>query len=515
MMERKQVSALYKGNAEEFEISPPKIADQLCRVARDKFGIGLRAVETKDANGDRREIALEDLDDWVFDTKLCLELIGDLDHCFTERKTENEIQLHLRCKNEPCRVSDLGGHGVMFTLPIQHKELTYRPKNGTWRLTRCERLPDGVIAVLERNSSTVFVSDGGDFSRETVDYPDIFCHAGDRVSIVPKIQGSPSLFRSASKLPDGLVVDPVSGILAGIPKMPIHDAEYLIMWNDNQASAGLINVLPTPSETKHFDCGGRPTGMCGMSEFLYVSVGSCLKRVHISSGIMEIVAGSEHSGFDGDGRSASFARFNDIRGLCAYEGDVYLCDCGNHRIRKYCVKENVVTTIAGDGAFGSTGDGGLAQLASLAKPYDCCVHDKKLYILEYSTVMDGQIRVLDLCSGIISSYCRDCNDPHGLTTFNGELVWSERATSCTSRLRVLQNRHILGCYAQLLCPGGICGTARGIFACDKHLRRVVFLNPLKGCSEVFKMDLVEPWGVCFHENQLFVSDAGSNRVVHW
>merc|ERR1712112_223771 len=76
------------------------------------------------------------------------------------------------------------------------------------------------------------------------------------------------------------------------------------------------------------------------------------KRVHISSGIMEIVAGSEHSGFDGDGRSASFARFNDIRGLCAYEGDVYLCDCGNHRIRKYCVKENVVTTIAGDGAFG-------------------------------------------------------------------------------------------------------------------------------------------------------------------
>ena len=51
-----------------------------------------------------------------------------------------------------------------------------------------------------------------------------------------------------------------------------------------------------------------------------------------------------------------------------YKGNVYIADAGNLRIRKVTVSTGIITTIAGSGAYGFSGDGGDATSASLSSP---------------------------------------------------------------------------------------------------------------------------------------------------
>ena len=54
--------------------------------------------------------------------------------------------------------------------------------------------------------------------------------------------------------------------------------------------------------------------------------------------------------------------------LFLYTGNVYISDYDNHRIRKVTISTGVITTIAGTGLSGNSGDGGLATSALLTKP---------------------------------------------------------------------------------------------------------------------------------------------------
>ena len=80
---------------------------------------------------------------------------------------------------------------------------------------------------------------------------------------------------------------------------------------------------------------------------------------------VETVAGSS---LIGDGGPALAARFSTIQGVAIDRlGNLYLSDTGNHRIRK--VSAGTVTTIAGTGVAGFSGDGGSALKAQLNLPY--------------------------------------------------------------------------------------------------------------------------------------------------
>jgi sugar lactone lactonase YvrE len=79
-----------------------------------------------------------------------------------------------------------------------------------------------------------------------------------------------------------------------------------------------------------------------------------------------IIAGSAgRFGFGGDGGQALAARFSSITALAlGPDGSLYLADTGNHRIRRID-PSGIVTTIAGTGRSGYTGDGGPALDADL------------------------------------------------------------------------------------------------------------------------------------------------------
>src|ERR1017187_2330114 len=95
---------------------------------------------------------------------------------------------------------------------------------------------------------------------------------------------------------------------------------------------------------------------------------------------VDTVAGSSRIG---DGGPALAAQFSTIQGIAADRlGNLYISDTNNHRIRK--VSGGTVTTIAGTGAGGFSGDGGIALNAQLNFPYGLAVDAaSNVYVADY------------------------------------------------------------------------------------------------------------------------------------
>lgn len=86
--------------------------------------------------------------------------------------------------------------------------------------------------------------------------------------------------------------------------------------------------------------------------------------------IIKTVAGCGTPGFSGDGGPAEKAELNNPYGLTiGPEGSLFICDMGNHRIRKID-SHGTITTVAGSGEKGWRGDGGRATEAALNEPYE-------------------------------------------------------------------------------------------------------------------------------------------------
>jgi DNA-binding beta-propeller fold protein YncE len=83
------------------------------------------------------------------------------------------------------------------------------------------------------------------------------------------------------------------------------------------------------------------------------------------------MAGNGTPGYSGDGGPGTAAQLNNPYGLTiGPDGALYFCEVGNHRVRRLDVKTHMLSTVAGNGKPGYTGDGGPALAASLNEPYE-------------------------------------------------------------------------------------------------------------------------------------------------
>ena len=104
-----------------------------------------------------------------------------------------------------------------------------------------------------------------------------------------------------------------------------------------------------------------------------------------TSGIIATIAGTGEAGFSGDGGPALAAQLNLPYGIAVdYAGYVYVADLGNNRVRKIA-PDGTISTVAGTGAAGFSGDGGLAVDARLQTPRNLAVDSSgNLYIAEFA-----------------------------------------------------------------------------------------------------------------------------------
>lgn len=99
---------------------------------------------------------------------------------------------------------------------------------------------------------------------------------------------------------------------------------------------------------------------------LFIADGSRIRRVS-PGGIITTVAGNGTNGFSGDGGPAVDAQLNGAVAVTVdTEGSLFIADYVNNRIRKV-TKQGIITTVAGNGVAGYSGDGGPAVRASLAQ----------------------------------------------------------------------------------------------------------------------------------------------------
>ena len=93
-----------------------------------------------------------------------------------------------------------------------------------------------------------------------------------------------------------------------------------------------------------------------------------IRKVDLASGVITTVAGTGQEGFGGDGGPATAARLNRPRFLVvARDGSLIIADTANYRVRRVD-PAGVITTIAGNGERGYSGDGGPATAARLDDP---------------------------------------------------------------------------------------------------------------------------------------------------
>ena len=159
--------------------------------------------------------------------------------------------------------------------------------------------------------------------------------------------------------------------------------------------AGILGVSgssgdngPATSATIYYYPGG--ISLDSINNLLYIAdTYNCkIRLVTLSSGIITTYAGTSEYGSSGDGNAAINAQLSDPNGVaCDMSfGNVYIADTNNNKVRKVD-SAGIISTYAGSGTWGSSGDNGAATSAALSYPQGVAVdrysHNRLLILLPF------------------------------------------------------------------------------------------------------------------------------------
>src|SRR6266446_5915776 len=127
-----------------------------------------------------------------------------------------------------------------------------------------------------------------------------------------------------------------------------------------------------------------------------------IRRVAAATGIITTVAGTGIPGFSGDGGPATSAELNYPTSVAIdTAGNLFITDANNNRIRRVAAATGIITTVAGTGIPGFSGDDGQATDAKLNFPYYVVVDAAgSLFIVDTG---NSRIRKVTATTGIITT----------------------------------------------------------------------------------------------------------------
>ena len=143
-------------------------------------------------------------------------------------------------------------------------------------------------------------------------------------------------------------------------------------------------------------------------------------------GDINTIAGNGTAGFSGDGGPATSAQLNLPLGVVEDSaGNTYIADSGNNRIRKID-SAGVITTIAGNGTAGYSGDGGPATSAMLNFPYRVAVDSAgNVYIADTFNHSIRKVNTSGIITTVAGSGTRGYSGDAGPAT--SASLWSPRS----------------------------------------------------------------------------------------
>ena len=182
-------------------------------------------------------------------------------------------------------------------------------------------------------------------------------------------------------------------LLAGVPFLlflPLAAAQLYVL---STLAGGA--PPPTPSIATS-DSIYPPTGIAADSAGnVFITSVNCVFQLNLS-GVLTRIAGNSRPGFSGDGGLALNAQLDIYSGGVAIDvnGNLYIADAANSRIRRIS-PTGIITTIAGNGTFGNTGDGFPAVSASFGTPVGVAIDES------------GNIFVADQSYGVVRRISTD------------------------------------------------------------------------------------------------------------
>ncbi len=203
------------------------------------------------------------------------------------------------------------------------------------------------------------------------------------------------------------------------------------------ASTGIITTIAGIAGTSGFSGDGGPAS----AALIFDPMGICedtsgniyfadaynfrIRKIDAITNHISTIIGYSSNGYTGDGGPGSAARVSIPRDVTADTyGNLYITDNGNNKIRKYVLSTGIITSIAGTGVAGSSGDGGQATAAQLNSPSRTIFDGaNNLYVVDQS---NNKIRQINLTTGIIKTVVGT-----GTSGFTGD---GGPATSCTVSL---------------------------------------------------------------------------------
>lgn len=272
---------------------------------------------------------------------------------------------------------------------------------GDWTAERiCKITPQGQITVVAGNGEAGFSGDDGPAVNASLNSPKTIAtdsagnlyiaDAGnDRIRKVNSLgtittiagngqqgfsgDGGPATDASLSR-PNGVAVDAAGDVYIAdtanhrIRRVDPHGVITTIAGNDEEGFSGdggpATHASLRHPDTVAVDAGGNV--------YIADTRNSAVRKVD-SAGIISTVAGNGAAGFSGDGGPAIKASLSYPIGLALDRaGSLYVADTGNSRIRKVS-RSGIITTVAGNGKSGFTGDGGSPTAASLNHPHGVAV----------------------------------------------------------------------------------------------------------------------------------------------
>ena len=232
---------------------------------------------------------------------------------------------------------------------------------------------------------------------------------------------------------------------------------------------------------------------------------TCNNRIYVigRSAVLRTFTGTGAGGSGGDGGSATSAQLNGPQGVIidSLTGNVFVADSNNQKIRKIS-STGIITTYAGVGTKGYSGDNGAATSAKLSVPQSIVIgNDGMLYIADYS----NHVIRLVTTTGIITTIAgtgtlghsgdggmatsATLHSPSGVafdTAGNNLYI----ADSLNSAIRLVTSAGIITTYAGTLASGGYSGN--GGPATSAHLGT--------------------PEAVVWQSGSLYIADGAKNSV---
>jgi hypothetical protein len=204
---------------------------------------------------------------------------------------------------------------------------------------------------------------------------------------------------------------------------------------------GIINTVAGDGAGGYTGNGGAATSaeLYGPSGVAVDSAGNIyiadyfnnrIRKVTASTGDISTVAGDGTGGYSGDGGEATSAELdNPFAVALDSAGNIYIGDSDNNRIRKVTVSTGIISTVAGDGAAGYSGNGGKATSAELNAPGGVAVDSAgNIYIAD---VLNNRIRKVTVSTGDISTVAGDGTRGYsgdGGAATSAELFWPSGVT---------------------------------------------------------------------------------------